>query len=500
MQLSDLTVEVRDKDLNRVGLIRPEELNLKLTDRLNNVGSWSLGLAAEHPLAGVLGQPGSGIVVLGKGKVLASGPTTRPYYEASSDDPEGTVRYEGVTDSVVLSDYLAWPQPSNSNPSTQSVSHDVRTGKAETLLHGYVNANLGPSAPSARRKAGLTMGTDGQRGPTLTKRARFDPLGTLLSEIAAVADLGFRVVQQGEGLVFETYAVTDRTDTIRLDVQNGTLSKHSLSLSPPGATRVIVAGQGEKEERTFIARDNALSVSAEAEWGRRIERFVDQRQTDEVAELQQAGDELLADEGFTAVSVQVVPMSDTTMIFGEDWGMGDRVTVVAGGVESTSIVTGFTLVADSGGFRMGAVLGEGERTSVSRGGGVVGRVSNLERNAESGGSHTHDYAATSHTHATPETVIPAPYVNGWSSYDYGGTATVTLRDGVVYLQGLVTPNGASSHGLTLPPGMRPRQHNIFLTQSSTGTKEMRVHTGGDLHIYGGQNGGWASISCSFPAA
>lgn len=406
MRLSDLTVEVRDKALTRVGLIRPEELDFELADQHNNVGSWRLSLPAEHPLVPVLRQAGSGIIVTGASDVLCSGPTVKPEFSNTSQDPAGTATFEGVTDTIALADALAWPEPTNPDPVTQTLSHDVRTGAAETLMHAFVNANIGPGAVASRRKASLTMGPDLQRGPVLRKSARFPVLGNLLTELATLAGLGFRVVQRGDGLVFETYSVDDLTGEIRLDVYNNTLAGQKVAMSAPGATRAIVAGQGDLTERQFVAVDTPESIAAEAEWGRRIERFVDQRQTDDWDELRQAGEELMAEEGFTSVAVQAIPMEDSSMQFGRDWYMGDRVSVVVEGQELDSIVTGYVLKANASGFRVGAVLGENEAFDRDaaldkRVQSTERRVSALERNGSGGGGtseHTHDYAATTHGH------------------------------------------------------------------------------------------------------
>jgi hypothetical protein len=202
------------------------------------------------------------------------------------------------------------------------------------------------------------MGPNLARGPVVAKSARFPVLGTLLAELAIVANLGFRVVQRGDRLVFETYAVTDRTAEVRLDVYNNTLAGHRVAISPPGATRVIVAGQGDLEDRTFLHLSTAQALAAEAQWGRRIERFVDQRNTDDRAELTQAGMEVLTDEGFTSLAVQAVPMEDTAMDFGTHWNVGDRVAVVVDGQELASTVTGYVLKTDSEGFRLGALIGD----------------------------------------------------------------------------------------------------------------------------------------------
>ncbi|MFJ1932615.1 siphovirus ReqiPepy6 Gp37-like family protein [Kitasatospora sp. NPDC088160] len=387
MKLSDLTVEVRDRNLARLGLIRPEDLSLELHDVFNNVGTWKLTLPLEHPLATALRAPGAGLIVTGPDDVLMSGPVTRPEYAATPEDQRGSVVFEGVSDTVALADMLAWPEPSNPDASTQKAGHDIRTGPAETIMHDFVNANCGQYAPAPRRKAGLYMGGSQGRGPTITKAARFPVLGDLLTEIATVANLGFRIVQRGDRLVFETYAVTDRSREIRLDVEAGTLAGQRVTVTPPGVTRVLVAGQGDLEARTIVAVDNDASTAAEADWGRRIERFVDQRQTSDPEELRQAGTEALADAGYTGTSVQAIPVADSSMRLGIDWGMGDQVTVVVGGQEMTSTVTGLLIKADEQGFQAGALIGDPtglnpDAANRQQAQNTELRVSALERKAE----------------------------------------------------------------------------------------------------------------------
>ncbi|MEU9044098.1 siphovirus ReqiPepy6 Gp37-like family protein [Kitasatospora sp. NPDC048343] len=391
MKLSDLTVEVRDKTLARQGIIRPEELVLEIQETFNNVGTWRLSLAAEHPLTPVLRTPGSGLVVTGPTDVLISGPTVKPEFASTPEDPAGTVTFEGVSDSVVLMDMLALPEPSNPDMASQRQAHDTRTGSAESVMHAYVNANLGPAAPSPRRRPGLTMGTNLGRGPTVSKSARFPVLGSLLTEIAVVANLGFRIVQRGSGLVFETYQIVDRSRQVRLDVRNRTLSGQRVAISPPGATRVLVAGQGDLTARQFLAVDTPASIAAEADWARRIERFVDQRNTSDWTELQQAGNEVMAKEGFTSVAVQAVPVEDSAMRFGIDWYLGDQVGVVVENQELVSTVTGMVLKANADGYKVGALLGDPAgfdiRTALTRRVQTTEtRVSALERTAEGGSS------------------------------------------------------------------------------------------------------------------
>lgn len=389
MRLEDITVEVRDKQLSRVGVIRPEELRLELTENFNNVGDWKVQLRIENSLCDALRKPGAGLIITGPNDILMSGPMVKSEFASTPEDPGGSVTFEGVSDTIALADALAFPDPTNSNGASQTKAHDVRQGSAEDVMHSFVMANIGPTAPSDRRRAHLIDGASGGRGPNVIKSARFPVLGNLLAELALLGNLGFRVVQRGSSLVFETYAITDRTATIRLDVANGTLAGQRVAITPPGVTRAIVAGQGELVKRQFLQVQTPESVAAEADWGRRIERFVDQRQTDKWEELQQAGDEAMEDSGFTAINVQAVPMEDSAMRFGREWGLGDKVSVVVDGQELKSNATGMVLRADNDGFRVGALLGDptGFNTDAAMAKRVTSteaRVSQLERMTDVG--------------------------------------------------------------------------------------------------------------------
>lgn len=447
MQVQDITVEVRDKTLKRVGVIRPEFLNVKVSPVLNGVGSWTLTLPADHALAKVLSTPGSGIIVTGPTDIIMSGPTTGITKGVSSSDPGGSVTFDGVDDNVILSDTLAFTEPTNPNAATQLLAHDVRTGNAESVMRAYVDANCGPSAPAPRKRTGLTLAANQNRGVTVTKSARFDVLGTLLQEIALVANLAFRVVQRGSGLVFEVSDRRDRSPFVRFDVYNGNLTSQEVTMSPPGATTVIVAGQGDLTDRQFIVRTTDQAQADSATWGRYIEVWVDQRNTNVVSELQQAGDEVLAGSGFTQIATKIVPSDDTTMRFGIDWGLGDVVTIVVENTEQRSFISGYNIVADSSGVKVGVILGDSAALDQSvaqqrQTDDIEQRVENLEKN-------TGTYQGT--------TWAVAPILSGWSQF--GGTKQ-TLRyrrpgNGLVEIQGVVKGTGASSLVMTLPVGYRP---------------------------------------------
>src|SRR6478735_965368 len=134
-------------------------------------------------------------------------------------------------------------------------------------------------------------------------------------------------------------------------------------------------------------RTSTDSLAAEVAWNRKIEQFIDQRQTSDVAELNQAGDEAIAAGGMSATGVKAIPTDTTNGIYGVDWDLGDKVTVVINGVETKTYITEVALVANKDGAGVGASIGDVtnflEGTALANTvANVENRVSNLERNAE----------------------------------------------------------------------------------------------------------------------
>lgn len=386
-----MIVEVRDVTLRRVGTIPPEDLDLTFTERALTPGEWSLRLPTEHPMTAHLRAPGAGLIVTHTDPevgVLTSGPVRKPDVSADTTDPRGILTVTGTSDSLLLWHRRAYPLPSVADVTAQSIAYDVRTGAAETVMKAFVAANMGLQAPAPRRISALAVEPSQGRGPNVKSSARFDVIGELLASIASVSGLGFHVVQVGDLLEFRVFEPRDRTSFVRLDLMNGTLSSHNSQSSPPPVTRAIVAGQGQGGERTLLERTNPAAVLAEQEWGPwgRIEDFIDQRQTNDPLELQQAGDERLT-EGAAVVSVKAVPSDDQTMRYPQDWNVGDVVAIVLEGQEVTADVTSVMVQANRSGVRVGAGIGDvtgwdptnGLATKVSS---QDRRLGNLERNVE----------------------------------------------------------------------------------------------------------------------
>jgi hypothetical protein len=409
MRVEDLIVEVRNPNLERIGQILPVDLvGATFVVRYNNVGTWALNLPYGHPLGELLRLPGYGLIVTGpNGETIISGPTLTAKLEQTQTNIEGNWQIEGVSDDVYLSERLAYPTPATADVTAQTSAYDKRTGAAETIIKGYVNANIGPSAPSQRRISNLTIDTDLGRGPTLFASARFNLLQELIYELAQVAGLGYTIAQTGTDLEFSVYQPTDRSDTIRMDLQNRKLTSSIYSYGTAKVTRAIVGGQGEAETRIFVERTSADSLTAEATWGRRVEMFKDARQSENTDELNTAGDELLADLGKTVVEMSVTPSSDQTMVYGIDWGLGDRVTIVANEIEATAVVTEVGIQIGADGVRVGATVGtpvgiEFEAKLLAKQQNHENRIANLERSATGYGVNT-TYQSIGGTNGTQPT-------------------------------------------------------------------------------------------------
>jgi hypothetical protein len=390
MKVSDLLVEVRDANLNRVGQILPDYLvGFTMVLRYNAISTWTVSLPVGHAMATALTKPGAGILVTYNGTVLLSGPTTWMQTIQTTDNPDGVVQVTGLDDSVILRDRLAYPTPTTADVALQTSAYDVRTGAAEDVMKQYVNVNCGPGAAAVRVIPYLTVDTSTGTGATVKGSARFDVLYELLQQLAdaslnAGVAIGFEVVQSGTGLVFDTYLPADRSSYIRMDIANNRLLESTYSLAQPKTTRVIVGGQGDLAARTFVERSSTTSLAAETTWGRRIEQFVDSRDTADSTALATAGDSVLGTDGKAQITASVKPADDVSMLFGVDWFLGDTVTVVIGTYELAAVVSEVGISVQADGVRLQTTIGEPklqtyESQILAKQADLVARMNNLER-------------------------------------------------------------------------------------------------------------------------
>ena len=468
MDTTDLIIEVRDSSYNRVGQLLPKDItDLTIVAKFNEVGSWKITLPSDHPLVDSLRTPGSGLIVNGPAGVIISGPTVSAKNVANFESPNGVWEIEGRDDTIILTEHLAYPTPTTSDVTLQTVAYDTITAKAETAMKHYVKANIGIDAPTARKLSNLTVETDATLGSTLTISARFNQLSKLISSIASIDKLGYTIEQNGSNLVFKVYQPVNRAGSIRMDIDNNQLSATEYLYKQPEVTRVIVGGAGAAEQRQFIEVSNTDSVAGETEWARRIEVFHDARSSQDLTELQQAGNEELSSKGKTIKSLSVTPNDYTTMRYGTDWGLGDIVSVTVNNEEIIQIVTEVGIIVDASGVTVKATVGQPiksniEDTLIYLQGKQDDRLDNLERNGEGGG-----------TTATRESIVyTSPILAAGQTY----TTSIDIAAGyrILFISTtissrirLYTKVAGQTADLTRPIGSRPYENNGLLLDYAT---------------------------------
>ena len=325
----------RDADLGRTLDPVTRWSSLDLVERYNIANTWVL----SGPSSALrVFTPGMGCILDRDGDQITSG-QVRSIYRRMETDDDGRVHdlttLGFISDLDELGSRRAFPQPSKvltSTPSKFTAAHDVRNGPIETVLLAYIAQNLGPAAPVAnRRQARLVLPASLGRGGTTTVSARMDDLARLVHDLGEAGRL--RVdVQHDEStgtprLLLTVSEVPDVSADVRFGFgespATGTIASWSYKLEAPELTRAIVFSAGELE-----ARDAAQFVDAEAEalWGRAREGLVDQRQTDDVAEVTRAGTEALA-EGATPVTVEFTVADGPDIKARRDYDVGYKVGV-----------------------------------------------------------------------------------------------------------------------------------------------------------------------------
>lgn len=241
---------------------------------------------------------------------------------------------------------------------------------AETVMKEYVSENCTPTGDIVsvgRLNYDVDLGTflynsalpgfsvqaDSGQGSVWAGSRPYEPLLTVLQDIATEAGIDFNVVGTGAATFeFQTYLDQlgeDRT-TVGLDSLTG---KNAAGNSPvvfsvplgvvqslkytldrlAEANAVVVLGKGEGSTRTTLTRADANAID-DSPWNRReISRPVTDYDEDyETYSLQVSGDEILSMSGAKETFV-FVPLQQVSQLYGLHYFLGDRVTAKYGTIE-----------------------------------------------------------------------------------------------------------------------------------------------------------------------
>lgn len=284
--------------------------------------------------------PGCGVVVHRDRQQQVSamvGGSRRIGWDAKAGGATITVRCLG--DDQHLADRLVYPSPLAA-ATAQAANYWTHNGPASTAMWELIRQQAGPGASADRRVPTLVMGDDPGVGVSRLWSEQWAPVLDTLTAwgILSGADLGVRVVTTSDGLRADVYAPRDVSAGVRFSASLTNLVGWDYEQQPPSVTYSIAAGQGDLAARV---RRVAQSVNAgDLSWGRRIERYVDQRQETDAAKVQQAAVDDVA-QGIGTQSLAIDAADTATARYGEHWSLGDRVTVhvgVPGGETAATVV------------------------------------------------------------------------------------------------------------------------------------------------------------------
>jgi hypothetical protein len=334
------TIQPRDQHLGRDFDPVRSWSSLTVVERHNATGAaagtWQV-TGRNEGLRGLF-TPGNGVILFREGVEVMSGPWT------TLDRGQQVSTITGVSDAEsAFAGRIIYPVPGQPFTNQSASAYDNRSGPAETVLLGYVDANVGPGATAARRDPHLRLPASQGRGPAQSVTGRLALLSDVVSDLAESGKLHISVLHRedaaGAYLELTLTPVVDRSADIVFGAAGSFTGAvvgddWKYTLSRPTLTRAEVAGGGQGTARKFL---ESASADAEAIWGARIEALIDQRQTTDTAELTQAGTDAIADSA-NPVSVSFTISDSADVRYRRDWNVGDRVGVTIDGLDFTDVV------------------------------------------------------------------------------------------------------------------------------------------------------------------
>lgn len=330
--VQDYCVEIRDKDLHRVGILGTQDMTgFTMTREAYDAGSWSLDVPASSPVCALLSAPGAGIIVTGPGFV-ASGPVvTREWSDGTGDALGEKWTYTGTMDTGILSRCLAMPDPTTAVDAQPESA--VWTGPRGSLITGRAYALL------AAQGYAVTVEDRGGYDTTDTCTITAD-WQTLLEAVQSIAAkrVPFGVTQSGGGLVAWIGGARDLTRSVALTTESGVMQSLRTSGSAPSCTRVIVK-QTADTVTTYTLVVPERGAELEETWGARtIVHDLSDGETPEAAAAQEVAD------AYTSMDSASGSLASDALIDGIQ--PGDLVTVIDGmglavADTVTSVTTGF---------------------------------------------------------------------------------------------------------------------------------------------------------------
>lgn len=242
----------------------------------------------------------------------------------------------GATDMHFLRDMITLPNPSNAADNQSQDAYYKAKGNAGELIYDLVRQHVGQDARAEFKRNLIVYPLQpGTFSKSSSLNSRFK---TVLEEVQALALQAGLVIRftQDDGTQRTLMNIAKGRDfsrAVRLTEINGGLTDWSMSEDAPTVTSVLVAGQGEGTARTLKVVDGN-----ENDWDFKALRYQDRRDTNDINELVQAGEQTL-EENREKAGISLEIGETDRLRFGRDFWLGDTITVqLSNGATVTDIV------------------------------------------------------------------------------------------------------------------------------------------------------------------
>lgn len=217
------------------------------------------------------------------------------------------------------------------------------TVSAEAAMRHYIDGNLISATDAHRNISALELETvhSPELGGTVSYSARLETVAQILESLclASPDQIGYDVVflRDTKKLEYRTLKGTDRSSTLIFSTLIGNIGTISYSYDLTSTKNLAYVGDdGEDAARTFTE----VYTGTEPAGIDRRELFIDGNDATTAAELTQAGTEALNENGI-AESAEFTVLKDNTVHYSTaaaagDFDLGDIITVVYGGIMTTS--------------------------------------------------------------------------------------------------------------------------------------------------------------------
>lgn len=304
------TISLFTKAFQWVGVLADPQA-VTITPRFNAQPTGQIVVPNTHRLLPIMLTEGCRVTVDYAGAQVMSGVLDSVQGDGA---PDGQVTFQLRDDFGLFSEVLAWPVP-GAALTAQTLAYDVRSGPAETVLKGYVQANA-----VARLGLPVTVATDQGRGSNIKVQARMKPLGDYLFPAVSDAGLGVSVRQVGTGLVVDCYEPS--TYPLTLTPDSGIVAAWSWSDAAPNVTRTVAGGQGDGTARAFASY---VDTASESTYALVREAFVDATDVDNAPDLATRAQTAQVD-GQRRTGLSLTLNETRTFKYGTNLSVGDTVT------------------------------------------------------------------------------------------------------------------------------------------------------------------------------